>query len=149
MHASGFRRGGARRNSARLNDRVLHARRRVDEHLLDARQCLQRLLAAGGRIDRHLAPAGNVEAGFGHRRVDRVAFTASARHRSWLQEHGAGGEAFRDGDAGTRAATRAGTPSGFEQQAAAVAGLAVRRHGAAVRQPVSAVIAVSTTQWLG
>ena len=83
---------------------------------------------------RYLTPAGHLEVCVGDRRIDAVAY---GRRLFFVgrQEHRAGGETGGELHAGFRADGTEEALRELDQQAAAVAGLAIGTNGAAVRQP--------------
>ncbi len=113
---------------------LVHRRRGRDEHLLDARHGAARGLAAGRRLGRHHAPAGD---------PDFLAFQffreRGAAHGRGLvvggQEDGAGGEHRAQPDAALGSGGAQEFLGAQQQHAAAVARGTVGRHRAAVREP--------------
>ena len=123
-----------REEQAPIEAAALHAFRRVDEHLLDARQRLERDLAARRRVGRHLAPAGHFEARFPNGRLDHGARCRRGR-LVMAQKYGAGRETIGEREAQFLAHAAQESKWKLDQQAAAVAGLAIRGHGTAMREP--------------
>ena len=109
----------------------------VDEHLLDARQRLQRLGAAGVGV-RSAPRASRRARGPGALSCASSSLARGLRERRILgQEDEAGGEARRERRCPASAATRPQEGLGrLQQQAAAIAGLAVGRDRTAMGQAV-------------
>ena len=125
-------------------------RRAVHEQLLDVRQRLQRLGAAGLGVDRHHAPAGHLQPLARQLRLQRGARRPRPAPASRTEEYQPGGEALRRARCRPRRPPRAGIPRDvFSSRpqpspvlpSAAMAPRCVRR--------LSEVIAVCTSQWLG
>jgi hypothetical protein len=120
--------------SARTEQRALeaclvHAARRIDEHLAHARTGRGGERPAGGEVHRHLAPAGHHqplrgELGFQHVRGTVVA--------GRIEEHQPGGETRRGHDAGLGGQRAQPARGPADQHAAAVAADAVGIDAAAM-----------------
>ena len=112
----------------------LHRLGCVDEHLFDPGQGTQGKRAADGGIGRHDTPAGNFELELGDGPVQGLARGAG---RGFVpgQEYGTGGKPRIERKTQVLAHGTHETHRKLEQQAAAVAGFAVGRNRAAVRQP--------------
>ncbi len=116
-----------------LEGLLAHCRRRIDEHLLDVRQRTQRHRAAGRRIHRHVSPSAYLEALFAQILGEPGAGALGAPGILAEENHADGVER---GDlervlAGDARKERVGF---LQQQAAAVAGLAIGGDGAPVRE---------------
>ena len=112
---------------------ALHAFGCVDEDLLDTRQGLQGHFAARRGVGRNFAPAGNLEPRLADGRFDHRA--RGRRDRLVVaQEHGAGGEPRREREPELLADLAQETERELDQEAATVAGLAVRTDGTTMRQ---------------
>ena len=118
---------------AALEVGFIHPERTVDEYLPDRRQRLERVLATGRRIGRHLAVAGHFQSlrfqrqRQGRQRGGSGSFLAADKHQTGCIEF-----FQRDAGLGRHFAQKAVRLA--EQQAATVTGLAVGSHCPAVGQ---------------
>ncbi len=111
----------------------VHAGRRVDEDLLDARTVRLADRPAGARVDRHFAPAGDDEA-FRAKPVRKLSLLSlRARVIAAVEKDVARGEAFAERNPGLGRERAQPAERAIEQDAAAVAGNAVRADAAAMR----------------
>jgi len=119
---------------ATLEGQLVHAERTVDENLHDRGQRLERILAAGGTVDRNDAEAGDVQ----FLRFEQGAQTLQAGladGRVGTVEYQTGGIDRLECDAGFGGHCAQEAVGFLEQQPAAIARLAVGGNGAAVREP--------------
>ena len=111
------------------------SRARVDEHLLDVRQGLERLRAAGGRVDGQHAKAGDLELLALDLRGEHAARFGGPGGVA-IQEHEAGGELGAELEACLRGRGAQEARRGLDQQTTAVARLAVGGDRAPMGQAV-------------
>jgi len=125
----------AREEQPAVQRRLIDVARGVDEYLVDPRQRLQRLGAAGLAVGRHRAKAGDGEfLGLQFRREDGARPCRPLRVA--VQEHQTDAEALRQLQSGVAGDRSHELGRHLDQQTAAIAGLAVSGDRAAMGQAV-------------
>ncbi len=127
----GFR-AATRAEQRDLEGLIVHRRRGIDEDLAHARHRRGSQRTAGGRIDRHVAPAGDDRAGLDELALQFARTGVVARR---IEEDQAGRETWRQGDTRLRRQRAQPVVGPVDQHAAAVATDAVGVDAATVREP--------------